>query len=104
MLVIRFRHCGWSVRLDSTRAYKLCQRRLNGKPHFSYYQARMAMMLLTQDESDLLTPEGYTNINAFSTSDDFESYSPTDDPILKYTEDPPALIAYVAHFSYIVAL
>jgi hypothetical protein len=44
-------------------------------------------------ESDLLTPEGYTNVDAFSTPDGSESYSIVDDPFMKYAEDPPALIA-----------
>ena len=61
--------------------------------HTSDYHIHMDIWLVTQGESDLLTPEGYTNIDAFSTPDGFESYSPTDDPFMKYTEDPPALIA-----------
>jgi len=51
------------------------------------------MWLLTQGESDLLTPQGYTNVDALSTPDVSESYSLTDDPLMKYVEDPPALIA-----------
>ena len=61
--------------------------------HTFHYHTPMDMWLSTQDESDLLTPEGYTNIDAFSTPDGLESYSPTDDPFMKYAEDPPALIA-----------
>jgi len=62
--------------------------------HTFHYHIPMAMWLGTQGESDLLTPEGYTNIDAFSTPDGSESYSPlTDDPFMKYVEDPPALIA-----------
>ena len=60
----------------------------------------MSMWLVNQDEFDYLTPEGFTNINPFSTPDDLESYPPTEDPLLKYTEDPPALIAYVVRLSY----
>lgn len=60
----------------------------------------MAMWLVNQDES--VTPEGYTSINAFSVPDDLESYPPAlgvEDPFSKYSEDPPALIAYVAYLS-----
>ena len=57
----------------------------------------MDMWLLTQDESGQLTPDGYTNIDTFSTPDGFESLSPADDPFSKYSEDPPALIACVIH-------
>ena len=59
----------------------------------------MDMWLVNQDEFDQLTPEGYTNINAFSTPDDLEGYTPIEDPFLKYSEDPPALIACV-HLSH----
>ena len=57
----------------------------------------MDMWLSTQDRSGQLTPDGYTNVDAFSTPDDLESggWSPTDDPFMKYSEDPPALIACV---------
>lgn len=68
-------------------------RRLNGTPHFPHYHTHMDTWLSIQDESNLLTPEGYTNIDAFSTPDSLESYSSTDDPFMKYAEDPPALIA-----------
>ena len=71
---------------------------MNAKPHFSSLPLHctcMAMWLLTQGDSDILTPEGYTNIDAFSTPDDLESYSPIDDPFMKYAEDPPVLIAWV---------
>ena len=63
--------------------------------HTFHYYTPMNMWSGTQDESDLLTPEGYTKIDAFSTFDGSESYSltGTDDPFMKYTEDPPALIA-----------
>ena len=60
----------------------------------------MDMWLVNQDEFDQLTPEGYTNINAFSTPDDLEGYTPIEDPFLKYSEDPPALIACVTHLSH----
>ena len=62
----------------------------------------MEMWLTNQDEFDHLTPEGYTNINAFSTPDDPESRSPVlaaEDPFSKYSDDPPALIACVAFLS-----
>jgi len=98
--VICSRHCG----LDDARAYKLGQRRLNVERQATLSLYQTCMTMLTQGESDLLTPEGYTNVDTFSTPDDFESYSPTNDPILKYTEDPPALIACVVYFSYTVAL
>lgn len=61
--------------------------------HTFHYYTPMNTWSGTQDESDLLTPEGYTNIDAFSTLDGSESYSLADDPFMKYTEDPPALIA-----------
>jgi hypothetical protein len=51
------------------------------------------MYIQWRGESDLLTPEGYTNVDAFSTPDGSESYSIVDDPFMKYAEDPPALIA-----------
>jgi len=60
----------------------------------------MDMWLVNQDEYGQLTPEGYTNIDAFSTPDGLESYSPTHDPFLSCSEDPPALIACVAYLSY----
>ena len=53
----------------------------------------MNTWLLTRGGSDLLTPKGRTNVDAFSTPDGSESYSLPDDPFMKYTEDPPALIA-----------
>ena len=57
------------------------------------YHTPTDMWSETQEDSNLLTPEGYPNVDAFSTPDWSESYSPTDDPFMKYTEDPPALIA-----------
>jgi len=54
-------------------------------------------MQLNQDEFEHLSPDDYSNNDPFSTSDDLESYSPTEDPFLKYSQDPPALIAYVGH-------
>jgi hypothetical protein len=61
----------------------------------------MDMWLSTQDGSGQLTPDGYTNVDTFSTPDDLESggWSPTDDPFMKYSEDPPALIACVVYVS-----
>ena len=59
----------------------------------------MDMRMLTQGDSDLLTPEGYMNIDGFSTPDDPEDYPLTDDPFMKYAEDPPVLIAWVPCFS-----
>jgi len=53
----------------------------------------MDMWLGTQGGSDLLTPEGYTNINAFSILDESESDALTDDPFLECAEDPPVLVA-----------
>jgi len=76
------------------RAYKLGGRRLNGPRHTFHYHTLMDMWLGTQGGSDLLTPEGYTNIDAFSILDETESYSPlADDPFMECAEDPPALIA-----------
>ena len=57
----------------------------------------MDMWLKTQDESGQLPPGGYTNTDTFSTPDDLESWSPTDDPFTKYSDDPPALIACAVH-------
>ena len=59
----------------------------------------MATWLESKDKPDQLTLEGFTNIDSFSTPDDLESWSPTEDLISKYAEDPPALIAYVAQIS-----
>jgi len=47
---------------------------------------------VNQEESDQLTPEDHTDVNTISTSN---SYSPTNDSLLKYSKDPPALIACV---------
>ena len=65
-------------------------------PHTTYafrYRTPMDMWLGTQGGSDLLTPEGYTNINAFSILDESESDPLTDDPFVECAEDPPVLIA-----------
>jgi hypothetical protein len=59
----------------------------------------MDAWLITQDELGHLTPDGFTNADALSTPDDLESWSPTEDPFLKYSEDPPALIACVVYLS-----
>jgi len=53
----------------------------------------MDMWLLTKGDSGQLSPDLYTNADAFSTPDDLESWSPTEDPFMKYSDDPPALIA-----------
>ena len=58
------------------------------------------MWLVSRDEFAYLTPEGFTSINPFSTPDDLESYSPTEDLFLKYSEDPPAFIVYVVRLPY----
>lgn len=50
-----------------------------------------------QDEFEHLSPDDCWSNDPFSTSDGFESYSPTEDPFLKYSQDPPALIACVTH-------
>lgn len=49
-----------------------------------------------QEGSDQLTPEGHTDVNAIPASNSLKSYSPTNDSLLKYSKDPPALIACVA--------
>jgi len=61
--------------------------------HTFHYHTPMDMWLGTQGESDLLIPEGYTNVDVFSTPDGSESYSLTDDPFMERAEDPPVLIA-----------
>ena len=60
----------------------------------------MDMWLLDKDEFEHVTPEDYATIDGFSTPDGVESYSPSEDPFLKYSEDPPALIACVAYLSH----
>ena len=45
-------------------------------------------------------PDGYISDDVFTVSDDLESYSPTQDPFLKYSQDPPALIACVTCLSH----
>ena len=59
--------------------------------HTSHYHTRMGMWPFGGSK---ITPEGYTNVDAFSTPDDRpKSSSPTNDPFMKYAEDPPVLIA-----------
>ena len=57
----------------------------------------MDMWLVNQDEFEHLTPDDYASGDAFSTPDDLEGYPQAEDRFLKYSEDPPALIAYVAY-------
>jgi hypothetical protein len=49
----------------------------------------------TKNELDQLTLEGHTDTDTFSAHDDLENLSPTEDPILKYSNDPPVLVACV---------
>ena len=58
------------------------------------------MRLETENKTDQLALEGNTSKDAFSTPDDLESLSSAEDLILKYAEDPPALVAYVAHIPH----
>ena len=59
------------------------------------------MRLETGNKPAQLTPQSNTSISVSSgTSDDLESRSSTEDLILKYAKDPPALIACVAHIPH----
>lgn len=53
----------------------------------------MDMWVLTQDDSGRLASDDYTGSDTFSTPEDLESWSSTDDPFMNHSEDPPALIA-----------
>ena len=55
---------------------------------------------MNQDEFEHLTPADYPSSDAFSTPDDLEGYPQAEDRFLKYSEDPPALIACVPFFSH----
>ena len=65
-----------------------------------YFHAQMDMQLETEHKPNQLTLEGCASIDAFSTPDDLKSLSPAEDLILEYAEDPPALVAYVAHIPH----
>ena len=54
----------------------------------------MDMQLVNRDTS---APNGYTNDDVFSVTDDLESYSSTEDPFSRSSKDPPALIACVVY-------
>ena len=69
-------------------------------PHILHHHIHMKMWRADQGEFDHLTPEGYTAIDAFSTPNGVGSYSPSERRLVKYYEDPPALIACVAHLSH----
>ena len=58
----------------------------------------MGMQLANRD---MPTPNGYASDDVFSMTDDLESCSqtPVEDPFSKYSDDPPALIAYVVSLS-----
>jgi len=61
------------------------------------HHTHMDMWLVNQDEFEHLTPADYADHDAFSTPDDLEGYPQAEDRFLKYSEDPPALIACVAY-------
>jgi hypothetical protein len=60
---------------------------------FPNHHPNMDPWLEIQGKSGELTPETHRDIDTFSTTDDLRSLSLNEDPILKYSEDPPVLVA-----------
>jgi len=71
-------------------------------PHILHHHTLMDMWLVNHDDFEHLTPDDYASGDTFSTPDDLEGYPQAEDRFLKYSEDPPALIACAVYFPTVV--